>query len=724
MRLLYVEDSESDGDQVRRALARATPDYHLDIVPTLREAMTRLADNTTYDLVLTDLRLPDGSGLDLLTHIRERDLNIAVVVITGSGDEETALGALKTGADDYVVKRAGYLDRLPLVLEDALNRQRARVARGVRPLRVLYAEHNDIDIDLTRRHMAQHAPHIKLAVVHTAPEAFHRLATGTGSGVAPYDVVLLDYRLPGLNALEALKEIRQGLRLSIPVVFVTGQGDEEIALQALKLGAADYIPKHSGYLYQLPGVLKDVHQRAELAQEQAALLASERAEHEQRELAEALRSTATAMVGTLSLSEVLDRILAQAARVVPYEAGTIMLVRGDRARIVRSSGFVERGIENLLDIDLALAGTPNLRLMQQTGQPMAITDTHAYAGWLEVAGTAWARSYAGAPIRVKGAIIGFLNLDSSVPGFYSQAQAERLQAFADQAAIAVDNARLYDELQRRADDLEQRVAERTAELSEANAKLEELNRTKSDFVSNVSHELRTPLSNILNYLDLLEIGRPEKRSQYMATLRREAQLLQQQIEDLLQLSRLDLGKAELVFTPVDVNALITLLATDRGTLFDDRGLALDLRLDRHLSSTLADPGMLIQVLTNLMTNAMNYTPRGGTVTVSTAVQRRSPGEAADQVSLHWTTCSVADTGRGIAQEEQVKVFQRFYRGNAGRESGAPGTGLGLAICQEIIARHGGKITLDSQVGNGSTFTIWLPAEDGETAQASGLTPAA
>jgi DNA-binding response OmpR family regulator len=248
MRLLYVEDSESDGDQVRRALARATPDYHLDIVPTLREAMTRLADNTTYDLVLTDLRLPDGSGLDLLTHIRERDLNIAVVVITGSGDEETALGALKTGADDYVVKRAGYLDRLPLVLEDALNRQRARVARGVRPLRVLYAEHNDIDIDLTRRHIAQHAPHIKLDVVHTAPEVFHRLATGTGSGVAPYDVVLLDYRLPGLNALEALKEIRQGLRLSIPVVFVTGQGDEEIALQALKLGAADYIPKHSGYL--------------------------------------------------------------------------------------------------------------------------------------------------------------------------------------------------------------------------------------------------------------------------------------------------------------------------------------------------------------------------------------------------------------------------------------------------------------------------------------------
>jgi GAF domain-containing protein len=278
----------------------------------------------------------------------------------------------------------------------------------------------------------------------------------------------------------------------------------------------------------LPGVLKDVHQRAELAQEQAALLASERAEHEQRELAEALRSTATAMVGTLSLSEVLDRILAQAARVVPYEAGTIMLVRGDRARIVRSSGFVERGIENQLDIDLALAGTPNLRLMQQTGQPMAITDTHAYAGWLEVAGTAWVRSYAGAPMRVKGAIIGFLNLDSRVPGFYSQAQAERLQAFADQAAIAVDNARLYDELQRRADDLEQRVAERTAELSEANAKLEELNRTKSDFVSNVSHELRTPLSNILNYLDLLEIGRPEKRSQYMATLRREAQLLQQQ----------------------------------------------------------------------------------------------------------------------------------------------------------------------------------------------------
>jgi len=118
--------------------------------------------------------------------------------------------------------------------------------------------------------------------------------------------------------------------------------------------------------------------------------------------------------------------------------------------------------------------------------------------------------------------------------------------------------------------------------------------------------------------------------------------------------------------------------------------------------------MLMQVVTNLMTNAMNYTPPGGTITVRTGVEQARSGDRPEQEET-WVTFSVSDTGPGIAPEDQAHLFERFYRGEAGRQSKAPGTGLGLAICREIVEKHGGKITLETEVGRGSTFTVWLPA---------------
>jgi len=120
--ILYVEDNPGDADLARRALRKSAPHFNLDLVATQREALARLSEPeaSRYDLVLTDMRLPDGDGLAILTHIRGRSLPLAVVLITGAGDEETAVAVLKAGADDYVVKRGDYLARLPLTLEDAL----------------------------------------------------------------------------------------------------------------------------------------------------------------------------------------------------------------------------------------------------------------------------------------------------------------------------------------------------------------------------------------------------------------------------------------------------------------------------------------------------------------------------------------------------------------------------------------------------------------------------
>jgi len=278
MNILYVEDDVRDVDLTIRVLNGIAPSLKIETVATKRDAIHRLQqESRPYDLVLTDIHLPDGDGLSLLSHIRQQNLPLPVVIITGAGDEETAVTALKAGADDYVVKRGNYVDRLPLILEDAVHRFRAQISRRTRSLNVLYAERNKMDAELTRDHFLRYAPYIQLELVTTGNGLLAKVNNGNsaqGNG-AKYDVLLLDYRLPGLNALEVLKELRQDQAPRIPVVLVTGQGNEDVALEAIKLGATSYLVKTPGYLYQLPGEIENAFYRSELIREQQALRASE-----------------------------------------------------------------------------------------------------------------------------------------------------------------------------------------------------------------------------------------------------------------------------------------------------------------------------------------------------------------------------------------------------------------------------------------------------------------
>ncbi len=222
------------------------------------------------DLLVCDLHLPDGSGMELLTHVRERGLPLAVVMLTGSEDEHDIFAALRAGADDYVVKRDDFLDALPRVLRSTLERYRDGEAQRVEHLQVLYVEPNDTDVDLTRRALAQAAPHITLNAVHSVDDLRTQLDQPATS--AALDVLLLDYRLPGLNALELIKELQQSHGLDVPVVLVTGHGNEEIARMAVRLGVADYLVKSDGYLQRLAPVLEGAFRRASGARERRLLL--------------------------------------------------------------------------------------------------------------------------------------------------------------------------------------------------------------------------------------------------------------------------------------------------------------------------------------------------------------------------------------------------------------------------------------------------------------------
>lgn len=268
MKVLYIEDSTADADLTRRHLARHAPDVELTVVPTLAAGLARLEDG--FDVLLTDLMLPDGSGLEALTTVRAQQLPMAVVVLTGSGDQEAAIAALKAGADDYLVKRADYLARLPQTLVSARERFLTLAARRARPLKVLYVEHNAADVDLLRRHLAHQAPHILIDTVPDAAAALARLPE-TAQVPCPWQVLLVDYRLPGLDGLEFAKIVRDERHLELPIVLITGQGSEEIAAQALHLGIDEYLAKHEGYLFEVAALLEKVDRQAKLEQERQRL---------------------------------------------------------------------------------------------------------------------------------------------------------------------------------------------------------------------------------------------------------------------------------------------------------------------------------------------------------------------------------------------------------------------------------------------------------------------
>jgi diguanylate cyclase (GGDEF)-like protein/PAS domain S-box-containing protein len=288
MHVLYVEDNAQDADLTCRSLRRSAPEVVIETVHSLSAARARLdgaeatvnadaepvADggDTLPDVLLVDVRLPDGNGLELLAEVRARGLSMPVVMLTGSGDEALVVSALRSGADDYVVKAGAYLDRLPATLAAVVAAHRATPARPAMPIRVLYAERTASDVDLLARHLARYAPHVQLEAVHGAREALERLPPDAEH--CP-DVLLLDFQLPGMNALEIVREVRQARGLDLPIVVITGQGDQASAAQAMKLGANDYLVKQDDLLLRLPVAIENAWFRVQLERERGALRESE-----------------------------------------------------------------------------------------------------------------------------------------------------------------------------------------------------------------------------------------------------------------------------------------------------------------------------------------------------------------------------------------------------------------------------------------------------------------
>ncbi|MCU4177795.1 response regulator [Carboxylicivirga sp. N1Y90] len=274
MMILLLEDTQTDANLVIHMLKKAYPNVIIHHAKTVNEARELLKND--FDLALLDMQLPDGNGIEILKEIRQTLKDMAVAMLTGSGDEEVAVAALKAGADDYMVKTTDFSDRLEQTVEFAIKNHLENTKRSSTDINLMYIEHNPTDIDLTLRHLTRYAPFILLENARSGEIALELLPEEKDLTIpCKYDVIVMDYRLPGLNALEFIKIIRQDRKLDIPIIVVTGQGNEEVAVQALKLGANDYLVKRQNYLQRLPSLILSAFQYVELERKQAKIAESE-----------------------------------------------------------------------------------------------------------------------------------------------------------------------------------------------------------------------------------------------------------------------------------------------------------------------------------------------------------------------------------------------------------------------------------------------------------------
>jgi signal transduction histidine kinase len=241
------------------------------------------------------------------------------------------------------------------------------------------------------------------------------------------------------------------------------------------------------------------------------------------------------------------------------------------------------------------------------------------------------------------------------------------------------------------------------QLREKNVQLQELDQLKSRFVSNVSHELRTPLAVIKLYATLARKGRPEKQVHYLQTIEQETHRLETMVENILDLTRMDRQSLRVSPELVEPDEIIGQVLLVYAETAAKQEIELQNRVTGDLPPLWADKNHLIQMLTNLVDNALKYTPRGGQVWV--ACQKIDLGKS------RMLEIAVGDSGIGIPEDEQGRVFERFYRGS-NNTSGTTGTGLGLAIVEELMLQHKGKVTVKSRPGEGSIFALQFPLYDG------------
>lgn len=433
------------------------------------------------------------------------------------------------------------------------------------------------------------------------------------------------------------------------------------------------IARWAGSLTDIDDLLRAQEALRELTREQTARAEAERAAERIRRLQAVIDSA----LAHLTLDDLFHEMLARIRELLETDSAAILLLTEDkRSLVVRAAiGFEEDAIGFHVPVGKGVSGSIAASL-----SPLIVEDLSAVDVISPVLRQN-ARSLIGAPLIVKGQCMGVIHADTSQFRRFTESDVRLLQLAADRIALATHLRQLYK--------VEQ----------QARRQAEEANRIKDEFLAVVSHELRSPLTAILGYTHILRLGPSDRNTidHAAAVVERSAKAQLQIIEDLLDSARIITGKLRIDQQPVDlVPVLEAALDTVRAAA-EAKGVTLDANFGSAPEETLGDSTRLQQVVWNLVSNAVKFTPKGG------RVELRMEGSA-DNVFIE-----VNDTGKGIEPEFLPFVFDRFRQADSSSSRRFGGLGLGLSLVKHLVELHGGTIVAASEgVGRGSTFTVTLP----------------
>jgi signal transduction histidine kinase len=392
---------------------------------------------------------------------------------------------------------------------------------------------------------------------------------------------------------------------------------------------------------------------------------------------------------TFDLQTVLDALVESAARLCRADRSAIRIAGDDGLYHHMSNyGFSPEVTQRMMRDPVEPSGWTMVGRVIAEGKAVHVLDAQADPDerMARMAIISHTRSFLGVPLLREGVTIGVLLLQRSAVQPFTDKQIDLATTFADQASIAIKNVRLFDELQ------------------DKNRQLQLASEHKSQFVSSVSHELRTPLNAIIGLTEMMVTNAArfgtEKAQEPLQRVHRAGTHLLGLINQVLDLSKIEAGKLELNPQTVQLAPLIDEIVGTARQLAQQNKNRMVVEVKEDLGAITVDPMRLRQILLNLLSNACKFTKEG-------EVKLRASGVSNGG---HWVELSVSDTGIGMTPEQQAKLFEEFSQADATTAQRFGGTGLGLAITRKLARLMGGDVTVASEPGEGSVFTLRLPAE--------------